>query len=255
MDLNRLIFTENACYQAGRKIVPRGIMLHSTGANNPWLRRYVGPDDGRLGENPNANHWNQPYPEGQAVCVHGFIGKLADGSVATYQTLPWDHRGWHAGGSANDSHIGFELCEDGLEDGAYFQRVYREAAELCAELCRMFGLGGKDVICHAEGYQQGIASNHGDVLHWFGRQGKTMAEFRRDVDAILAGEEGWEMSRFTDVAQDKWYAQAVEYVAEQGIMSGKGDGKFDPEGGVTRAELAAVAARLHQMTAGQTAAE
>ena len=29
-------------------------------------------------------------PGGIQICVHGFIGKLADGSIATYQTLPWD---------------------------------------------------------------------------------------------------------------------------------------------------------------------
>ena len=48
------------------------------------------------------------------VCVHAFIGKLADSSIATYQTLPWNYRGWHAGGKANDTHIGFEICEDDL---------------------------------------------------------------------------------------------------------------------------------------------
>ena len=48
MNLHTLIFTNNACYKAGRKITPRGIRWHSTGANNPWLKRYVGPDDGLL---------------------------------------------------------------------------------------------------------------------------------------------------------------------------------------------------------------
>ncbi len=51
MNLNKLIFTENACYKAGRKIKVKGIMVHSTGANNPYLKRYVGPDDGKLGKN------------------------------------------------------------------------------------------------------------------------------------------------------------------------------------------------------------
>ena len=50
MNLHKLIFTNNACYKAGRKIAPKGIMVHSTGANNPWLKRYVGPDDGLLGK-------------------------------------------------------------------------------------------------------------------------------------------------------------------------------------------------------------
>ena len=58
MNLRKLIFTENACYKAGRKITVKGIMVHSTGANNPWLKRYVGPDDGLLGQNQYNNHWN-----------------------------------------------------------------------------------------------------------------------------------------------------------------------------------------------------
>ena len=95
-------------------------MVHSTGANNPNLKRYVGPDDGFLGKNLLGNHWNQPRPSGKKVCVHAFIGKLKDGSIATYQTLPWNMRGWHAGGKANDTHIGFEICEDGLKDAVYF---------------------------------------------------------------------------------------------------------------------------------------
>lgn len=183
MDLHKLIFTENACYKAGKKITPKGIMVHSTGANNPWLKRYVGPDDGLLGKNTNKNHWNQAMSS--QVCVHAFIGKLANGSIATYQTLPWDHRGWHAGGSANNTHIGFEICEDGLKDGAYFSKVYREAVELCAYLCKLYKLTEKDIICHSEGYKKGIASNHGDVMHWFPKHGKSMDTFRVDVKALL----------------------------------------------------------------------
>lgn len=186
MNLNKLILTENACYKAGRKITVKGIMVHSTGANNPWLKRYVGPDDGKLGKNQYNNHWNTYHPGGREVCVHGFIGKLADGTVATYQTLPWDHRGWHAGGSANNTHIGFEICEDDLTDGAYFAKVYKEAVELCAYLCRQYGLTEKNIICHSEGYKQGVASNHGDVMHWFPKHGKSMDTFRAEVKALLA---------------------------------------------------------------------
>lgn len=124
MNLHTLIFTNNACYKAGRKITPKGIMVHSTGANNPWLKRYVGPDDGLLGKNQYNNHWNQPMD--REVCVHAFIGKLADGTIATYQTLPWDHRGWHCGsgskGSGNNTHISFEICEDGPDGFRLFQQ-------------------------------------------------------------------------------------------------------------------------------------
>ena len=186
MNLHKLIFTENACYKAGKKITVKGIMVHSTGANNPWLKRYVGPDDGKLGKNQYNNHWNTYHPGGREVCVHGFIGKLADGTVATYQCLPWDHRGWHAGGSANNTHIGFEICEDDLTDGAYFAKVYKEAVELCAYLCKQYGLTEKNIICHSEGYKQGVASNHGDVMHWFPKHGKSMDTFRAEVKTLLA---------------------------------------------------------------------
>ena len=37
MTLNKLIFTENACYKAGKKIKVKGIIVHSTCANNTWL--------------------------------------------------------------------------------------------------------------------------------------------------------------------------------------------------------------------------
>lgn len=194
MNLKTLLLTKNACYKAGRTITPKGVMVHSTGANNPNLKRYVGPDDGLLGKNQYNNHWNQDKPDGREVCVHAFIGKLADGSVATYQTLPWNHRGWHCGsgskGSGNDTHISFEICEDNLTDSSYFNRVYIEAVEFCAYLCRMYGFDPmRDgvVIGHYEGNNRGIASNHSDPGHWFPRHGKSMDTFRAAVKQALAG--------------------------------------------------------------------
>ena len=193
MNLRKLILTNNACYKAGRTIVPKGIMVHSTGANNPNLKRYVGPDDGLLGKNQYNNHWNQDKPDGRQVCVHAFIGKLADGSIATYQTLPWNMRGWHCGsgakGSGNDTHISFEICGDGLTDASYFSAVYKEAAELCAYLCKEYGLTEKNILCHSEGYKLGIASNHGDVMHWWPRFGKSMDTFRAEVGKLLVATE------------------------------------------------------------------
>ncbi len=185
MKLYKLFLTQNKCYKRGAALKPKGIMVHSTGANNPWLKRYVGPDDGQLGENTSGSHWNTPTPGGRKVCVHAFIGKLKDGSIATYQTLPWTFRGWHAGGNANNSYIGFEICEDALTDKAYFDKVYKEAVELCVHLCRMFNLTEKNIICHSEGYKKGLASNHADVMHWFPKHGKSMDTFRADVKKAL----------------------------------------------------------------------
>lgn len=198
MNLRKLIFTNNACYKRNVEKFddryttfqdrgPQGVMVHSTAANNPWLNRYVGPNDGLLGKNLYGNHWNVG---GLEVCVHAFIGKLKDGSIATYQTLPWNFRGWHCAGEANNTHIGFEICEDDTKDATYFKKVYQEAVELTAMLCKEYNLdplADGVVICHSEGYQRGVASNHGDVMHWFPKHGKSMDTFRKDVDATMRG--------------------------------------------------------------------
>ena len=196
MKLRTLFLTKNICYEVGKKHTPKGIMVHSTGANNPKLSRYVGPDDGLLGNNPYNNHWNQPTPGGRKVCPHAFIGRLKDNSIATYQTLPWDMAGWHSGsgrlGSAqnanNSGYIGFEICEDGLTDPVYFSKVYREAVELTAFLCVIHDIRPVKpyLIDHSEGHQLGIASNHADVMHWFAKHGRNMDVFRADVNAEMA---------------------------------------------------------------------
>lgn len=195
MKLKTLYLTENACYKSGKRMTPKGVMVHSTGANNPNLKRYVGPDDGLLGVNQYGNHWNTDKPGGRSVCVHAFIGKLKDGSIATYQTLPWDMVGWHSGSgskgsakNANNGYIGFEICEDSTNDAAYLKKVYTEAVELVAYLCKKYNLDPlKDgvVICHSEGHARGIASNHGDVMHWWPKHGLSMDTFRKAVAAEM----------------------------------------------------------------------
>lgn len=49
-------------------------------------------------------------------------------------------------------------------------------------------------------------------------------------------------STFADVS-DHWAKDAVQYVADKGIIKGKGDGNFYPDDTVTRAELTAMAVR------------
>ncbi len=248
MKLIQCILTDNDCFKTKRAIKPKGVMVHSTGADNPTLRRYVQPVKGgdgdyatlmaQLGRNKNGNHWNRP---GLDVCVHGFIGQLADGSVASVQTLPWTHRGWHAGtgtsgGSANNTHISFEICEDGLADPAYFKLVYREAVELTAHLCQVCGLdplADGVVICHSEGYRRGVASGHADVEHWFPRHGKSMDDFRADVAAELAPkpepdpgpkpdpEEDDEMKYYKTLDEvPEYYRPTVEKLVEAGALRG-----------------------------------
>lgn len=191
LEITQYFQTQNPCYKAGRKITPSGIVVHSTGANNAFIRRYVGPDDGILGLNKNGNHWNK---SSATKCVHAFIGKVADGSVRIYQTLPWNYRPWGVGsgknGSYNASHIQFEICEDGLADEEYYNQAFTLAKELCAFLCAEYGISPDNVVGHYEAAAAGYGSNHADPRNWQRKFGGSMEQFRADVRALLGQVDG-----------------------------------------------------------------
>lgn len=190
MKLIKTIMTKNPCYTAGRKITVKGLMLHSVGCPQPSASVFV-------------NNWNKASFDD--ACVHAFI----DGNTGgVYQTLPWDYRGWHGGGSCNDTHIGVEMCEpatikytggsswqetgDGTNTKATVLRTYKAAVELFAMLCKQYDLDPMAdgvIVSHKEGRARGIASNHGDPDHIWKKFGLTMTQFRKDVKAAMSGTE------------------------------------------------------------------
>lgn len=205
--------TQSTCYNGTRTMTPCGILWHSTGVKNTSLKRYVQPSDTKpaadtydkakwlqvLGKNTNGNDWNHKKRQAGLNC---WIGKLADGTVTTVQTMPWNFRPWGCGsgkrGSCNSGWIQFEICEDGLTDRSYFNEVYTEACEITAYLCKLYNINPNGVvtksgvkiptiICHQDSYRLGFGSNHGDVYHWFKRHGKTMDSVRQDVATLLKG--------------------------------------------------------------------
>ena len=197
------IMKQNPCYTAGRKITVKGLMLHSVGCPQPKASAFI-------------NSWNSPSHG--SSCVHGFI----DGTDGTaYQTLPWNHRGWHCGsgsrGSGNNTHIGVEMCEpaciryasgskftcsDMATAKAVAKRTYETAVELFAMLCKKYSLdplADGVIISHKEGCARGIASNNGDPEHLWAQLGTgyTMDGFLRAVKK--------EMDRNQKPAGKAWY--------------------------------------------------
>ena len=47
MNYYACLLVNNPCYLAGAALQPQGIVVHSTGANNPELRRYIQPAAGQ----------------------------------------------------------------------------------------------------------------------------------------------------------------------------------------------------------------
>lgn len=187
MKIIQSILTNNPCYTAGEKITVKGLMLHSVGCPQPSASVFV-------------RNWNKTTFK--SACVHAFIdGNSGD----VYQTLPWNHRGWHGGGSSNDTHIGVEMCEpacikytggssftcsDTATAKAVVQRTYDTAVLLFAHLCKTYGLdplADGVIVSHREGHKRGIASNHSDPEHIWNQlnMGYTMDTFRKAVKSRM----------------------------------------------------------------------
>ena len=184
----------------------KGILWHSTGANNPTIKRYVQPSSNdknyktlmaKIGKNSCGNDWNHISVE---AGLNAWIGQLQDGTVTTVQSMPWNYKPWGCGGGAygscNDGWIQFEMCEDDLTDKKYFNAIYKEAIELTAYLCKKFNLNPKGtikhngitvpvILCHWDSYKLGLGSGHADVYNWFNKFGKTMDDVRNDVAALM----------------------------------------------------------------------
>lgn len=157
---------------------PKGGMLHSVGCPQPKAAAFM-------------ENWNKP---GVEKAVHAFIEP-----EAVYQTLPWNFRGWHAGGSANNTHFGVEMTEpatirytgpsswvdlDPKATEAHVRATYAKAVELFAERCEEYKLDPLApgvIISHSEGHKRGIASNHGDPEHLWRVFGLSMDLFRAAV--------------------------------------------------------------------------
>lgn len=187
MEIKKILLTNNDCYKAARGIIPKGIVVHSTGANNKTLKRYIAPNDGIIGKNRYNNHWNRG---GVSKCVHAFIGVDESGKVRIYQTLPFNFRCWGCGkgkkGTYNDSYLQVEICEDALKDEKYFNEVFSAAADLCEEWMKLYpAIKIENVISHHEAHLRGMGSNHKDCDHWLAKFGKNMDWFRNQVEARL----------------------------------------------------------------------
>ena len=189
LEVHKLYLTKNDCYKDNKKMVPKGIIVHDTGCNNPNLKRYIQPDDGYIGINNNHNDWNRP---GVDKCVHAMIGKDNNGIVKCYQTLPWDICCWGCGrgkkGSYNynPAYIQFEILEDDTKNKEYFDKAFASAIMLCVYLCNTFNIPISNIVSHKEAAALGYASNHGDCEDWLSVYGKDMKWFRDQVRSHMS---------------------------------------------------------------------
>nr|DAJ54025.1 MAG TPA: PGRP protein [Caudoviricetes sp.] len=232
IDIVEAVVTANKCYQAAIPLHPQGIMLHSIGCPQPNAAVM-------------AHRYNTYQPDGQSVCVHGFVQR--DGTY--YHTLPYNLRAWHCGGSANQTHIGIEMTEpasivytggaswrdlDPAATEAHVRGTYAAAVELFAQLCEQYALdplADGVIISHAEGAARGIASAHADPAHLWRAFGLTMDGFRADVAAKMAAgntDEEDNMVRYDSIDDVPGWAQdTVRALMDAGALQGDDQGRLD----------------------------
>lgn len=240
--------TQSKCYRQTCKMEVLGVLWHSTAANNPRISRYVQPSDDApdreqmlaiLGKNAYNNDWNHAQVDAGLNC---WIGKLADESVTTVQSMPWDFRPWGCGpgtrGSCNTGWVQFEICEADLADKAYFAEVFEEGCQITAYICQLYGVdpqgavrvSGVDIptiLCHADSHALGFGSNHGDIYHWFKYHNKSMQDVRNRVEAILNEDSSGSTGAYTPImgkavatAAQMWsYIQSVAVPTPYGVAS------------------------------------
>lgn len=83
------MMTNSTCYKQTSLMVVKGVLWHSTGVNNPNLKRYVQPSENdpdylklmsMIGKNTYNNDWNHINV---SAGLNAWIGKLEDGTVTT----------------------------------------------------------------------------------------------------------------------------------------------------------------------------
>lgn len=225
--------TKNPCYQSGRTITVKGLMLHSVGCAQPNPRVFV-------------KNWNSASYD--RACVHGFIGENeAIITLPCLETAGKAMRAWHCGASGNNTHIGVEMCEPGnikYTGGASFtcadlttarsfvRKTTEQAVELFAQLCKFHGLNPmQDIVSHAEGHALGIASNHADPDHLWRGLGMdyNMDDFRRDVaerlEELKEDEDVVRYERLKDIPNNNGFRDIIEQLMDAGILGGDGSDK------------------------------
>lgn len=208
MILRQCLFYDNDCYKKATMIqygMPAGIVIHGTDLCDPKLCRYIQPSAGDLhrneiladlGKNTRNTHLNRPAKEGEhIICAHVFIGKNTTGVVESYQTLPFDYCCRGVGKGAKGSYsfnpqarIQIVICAGTARDKSYFNRAWREATELCAYLCKLYGMPKSWICSHQEAFLAGYGDNHCGMEKWLAKFGTAMEDFRNAVGDLLTEE-------------------------------------------------------------------
>ena len=156
------------CNFTNESQVQKGTILHSTA--NP----------GATARN-NRDYFNNPTSAASAHAIVDWNEIL--------QCVPWNLRAWHACFNGNHSFIGVELCEPKGHNVALFNKVWINGVWLFAyiltSVLKVDKVTKDNLMSHAEVTAKWHESNHTDPVSFFASYGKTVDNFREDVQKLI----------------------------------------------------------------------
>lgn len=192
------MMTNSTQWAYHKKLTPKGIVIHSSGRNNPYLRQYVQPSKKdknyanlimQLGENRKHNDWNHIHT---SYNFHYWVGKDKSNDVVSVQTFPLNMKTW------NDDYIHICICEDKLQDKTYLINCLYEVIYLCYVICKEFNWDEKVIHDHSE------ISDFPDSNYWLKKHKYSVQFIRAFIFAIHNPEsetsqkmfKGWQTQKF-----------------------------------------------------------
>ena len=154
--------------RSGEGFSPQGVVVHSTatkGATAQAEYSYFNSGD-------------------RGASAHAFVDW-----IEAVQTIPWGEKAWHSMSYGNNHFIGIELCEPAGHNVAQFNAVWSNAVELFAQLflnvLHQKTVTKDNLLSHAEVSARWRESDHTDPVGYFREYGKTVDNFRADVQARI----------------------------------------------------------------------
>ncbi len=183
-----IIYKPLAYNNPGTVIVPIGGVVHDT----------ENPGDSDESE---YNYFNE---ENRQASAHAFI----DADSIT-QCIPWNHKAWHAGPTANSNRIGIEMCY--TTDSGKFQEIWKRATWLWAWLFINVikqPVNADTLMSHNDVSNKWHETDHTDPIAYFAKFGKTMDDFRYAVQEQIAA-----------MSIPKWKVEGARYLFDSGYTT------------------------------------